>query len=53
MRYRHPLKQILFETSSHWDQNQTPPRIRWAFGKAVQCQTAELVQRFTSGTTGN
>jgi len=52
MRYRHPLKQILFETSSHWDQNQTPPRIRWAFGKAVQCQTPELGAEIYVGDDG-
>jgi hypothetical protein len=42
MKYRHPLRQILSKTRSHWDRDQAFPAARWAFGKALQCQTAEL-----------
>jgi len=52
MRYRHPLKQVLFKTVSHWDRDQTPPRVRWVFGKALQCQTAELGAEVYVGNDG-
>ena len=42
MKYRDPLKQILSRTRPHWDQNETRPAVRWAFGKALQCRTPEL-----------
>jgi len=42
MKYRHPLKQILAQTRSHWDQAQTRPAVRQAFLKALQCRTVEL-----------
>ncbi len=42
MKYRDPLKQILFRTRPYWDQDETRPAVRWAFGKALQCRTPEL-----------
>jgi putative transposase/transposase-like zinc-binding protein len=42
MKYRHPLRQILSKTRSHWDRDQAFLAARWALGKALQCQTAEL-----------
>jgi Putative transposase/Transposase zinc-binding domain len=37
-----PLKEILSRTRPHWDGDTTRPAARWAFGKALQCRTAEL-----------
>ena len=42
MKYRHPLREILNKTRSHWDRDQASPAARWAFDKALLCQTAEL-----------
>ena len=42
MKYHDPLKQILSRTRSHWDQGETRPAVRWAFGKALHCRTPEL-----------
>jgi Putative transposase/Transposase zinc-binding domain len=42
MKYHDPLKQILSRTRPHWDQDETRPAVRWAFGKALQCRTPEL-----------
>ncbi len=42
MKYHDPLKQILSRTCSHWDQVETRSAVRRAFGKALQCRTAEL-----------
>src|SRR5271169_490673 len=42
MKYHDPLKQILSRTRSRWDQDETRPAVRWAFGKALQCRTPEL-----------
>src|SRR5271165_5811370 len=42
MKYHEPLKQILSQTRTHWDQDETRPAVRWAFGKALQCRTPEL-----------
>lgn len=37
-----PLKRILSQTRAHWDRDETRPAVRWAFSKALQCQTPEL-----------
>jgi len=42
MKCHDPLKYILSRTRSHWDRDATRPAVRWAFGKALQCRTAEL-----------
>jgi Putative transposase/Transposase zinc-binding domain len=42
MRYRNPLKQILSQTRSHWDRDQTRPSVRQAFRKALLCRTPAL-----------
>jgi hypothetical protein len=42
MKYRDPLKQILSQTRSHWDQDGTRLAVRQAFRKTLQCRTAEL-----------
>jgi hypothetical protein len=42
MKYRHPLKQVLSLTRPYWDQDDTRLAVRQTFGKALQCQTAEL-----------
>src|SRR6266568_3438757 len=42
MKYHDPLRQILSQTRPHWDRDATRPAVRWAFGKALQCRTAEL-----------
>ena len=52
MRHRHPLKQVLIKTPSYWDRDQTPPRVRCAFGKVLRCQTAELGAEIYTGDDG-
>jgi hypothetical protein len=42
MKYRDPLKQILSQTRSHWDRDETRPAVRHAFGKALLCRTPAL-----------
>ena len=42
MRYLDPLKQILFQTRSYWDHDETRPAVRRAFRKALQCRTPAL-----------
>jgi hypothetical protein len=42
MKYHDPLKKILSQMRPYWDQNETRPEARWAFGKALQCRTPEL-----------
>ena len=42
MKYRDPLKQILSQTRSYWDQERTRPAARQAFRKTLQCRTPEL-----------
>ena len=42
MRYPNPLKRILSQTRSSWDQDGTRDVVRKVFGKALQCRTAEL-----------
>jgi len=42
MKYRDPLRQILSRTRRHWDNDATSIAVRQAFGKALQCRTAEL-----------
>ena len=42
MRYHDPLKQILSKTRPYWDRDETRPAVRWAFGKTLQCRTADL-----------
>lgn len=42
MKYRHPLKQILVQTSSHWDRDGVRPEVRRAFRRTLQCRTREL-----------
>jgi hypothetical protein len=42
MKQHDPLKQILSQTRPHWDRDETRHAVRWAFGKALQCRTAEL-----------
>jgi len=42
MKNRDPLKQILSQTLSHWDKDETRPAVRQAFRKAMQCRTATL-----------
>lgn len=37
-----PLRQILSQSRSYWDRDETRPAVRWAFRKALQCRTAEL-----------
>jgi len=42
MKYRHPLKQILLQTRSYWDKDETRPSVRQAFLKALLCGTPSL-----------
>jgi Putative transposase/Transposase zinc-binding domain len=42
MKYPDPLKQILSQTRSHWDRNETRPAVRQAFRKALLCRTPAL-----------
>src|SRR5437899_5106499 len=42
MKYHDPLKQILSQTRPYWDRDETRTAVRWAFGKSLQCRTAEL-----------
>ena len=42
MKYRDPLRQILSRKRLYWDVDATRPAVRQAFGKALQCRTAEL-----------
>jgi len=42
MKYHDPLRQILSQTRPYWDRDETRPAVRGAFGKALQCRTAEL-----------
>jgi hypothetical protein len=36
------LRQILLQTRAHWDRDETPPSVRSAFDKALQCRTPAL-----------
>jgi hypothetical protein len=42
MKYRNPLKQILTQGRSYWDQPHSRSAVRKAFLKALQCRTSEL-----------
>jgi hypothetical protein len=42
MKYHDPLKKILSQMRPYWDRDETRPAVRRAFGKALQCRTAEL-----------
>jgi len=42
MKYNDPLKQILAQNRTYWDQDVTRPAVRHAFTRALQCRTAEL-----------
>src|SRR5258708_30716900 len=42
MKYHHPLWQILTQTRSHWDHEQSRPEVRNAFRKSLQCRTPAL-----------
>jgi len=42
MKYHHPLKQILSQAQPYWDQSGIRESVRWAFRKALQCQSPEL-----------
>ncbi len=42
MKYNDPLKQILTQNRTYWDQDATRPAVRHAFTRALQCRTAEL-----------
>jgi Putative transposase/Transposase zinc-binding domain len=42
MRYRQPLKRILTETRSFWDQDGTRDSVRRVFSSALKCRTALL-----------
>lgn len=42
MKYRDPLKQILSQTRSHWDRDETRPSARRAFHMAMLCRTLAL-----------
>jgi len=42
MKDHDPLRQILSQTRPHWDRDGTRPAVRGAFGKTLQCRTAEL-----------
>ena len=42
MKYHDPLKKILSQMRPYWDRDQTRPAVRHAFGKVLQCRTAEL-----------
>ena len=42
MKYHDPLKQILSQTRSHWDRDETRPSARRAFDKAMLCRTLAL-----------
>jgi Putative transposase/Transposase zinc-binding domain len=54
MKYRHPLKQVLSKTRSHWDDgDNVRPTVRKAFAKALQCQTAELGAEIYAGEKGD
>jgi hypothetical protein len=42
MKYRNPLKRILTETRSSWDQDNTRDSVRRVFASALKCRTPEL-----------
>jgi hypothetical protein len=42
VKYRDPLKQILSQTRSHWDRDETRPSARRAFREATKCRTLAL-----------
>jgi len=42
MRYKDPLKQILAQNRTYWDNDGTRAAVRHAFSRALQCRTAEL-----------
>ena len=42
MKYHDPLKKILSQMRPYWDRDETRAAVRQAFGKALQCRTAEL-----------
>ena len=42
IKNRDPLKQILLQTHSHWDKDETRLAVRQAFRKTMQCRTATL-----------
>ena len=42
MSGEHPLKQLLFDTRSHWDHDGTPQHIRDTFWKIIKCGTIAL-----------
>lgn len=42
MKYKHPLRTILINTETHWNNNATRPAVRRAFGKTVKCRTFAL-----------
>lgn len=42
MKYDQPLKQILEKTQLYWDNDGTPPQVREAFRKVLQCRTPAL-----------
>src|SRR5260370_25396399 len=42
MKAHDPLKKILSQMRPYWDRDETRPEVRQAFGKALQCRTAEL-----------
>jgi hypothetical protein len=42
MKCHDPLKKILLQMRPYWDQDETRAAVRQAFGKALQCRTADL-----------
>jgi Putative transposase/Transposase zinc-binding domain len=42
MKGRDPLRQILYQTRPHWDQDSTRPAVRSSFAKALDCRTEAL-----------
>lgn len=42
MKYHHPLNQILAQTRSYWDRDETRPAVRHAFRRGLECRTEAL-----------
>jgi hypothetical protein len=42
VKYKQPLRTILIDTQSHWDNDKTRPAVRRAFAKTLKCRTFAL-----------
>jgi hypothetical protein len=42
VKYKQPLRTILIDTQSHWDNDKTRPAVRRAFKKTLKCRTFAL-----------